>query len=72
MKRPAKGVRCTSEYLGGTKFRFTCPEGHAHTQDLGKGPKSRALSEGACRVMARWWGDGGVTVNCKECDDGQA
>lgn len=60
--------RCKSEYLGGTNFRFTCPEGHTQIEDMSKNKvKVKRLTEAQCRLMASWWKKGGVTTICKEC-----
>jgi hypothetical protein len=60
-------MRSNAEYLGGTRFKFTCPQGHATIQDFSRGPKPKRLSETACVMMAKWWKDG-VTVKCRKCN----
>jgi hypothetical protein len=59
-------MRGTAEHLGGTKVRFTCPEGHRFTKDYSKGPIAKRLSANAVVWMCRWW-ETGVDVGCSRC-----
>tara|TARA_R110002110_G_C12933002_1_gene668563 strand:- start:242 stop:460 length:219 start_codon:yes stop_codon:yes gene_type:complete len=61
-------VRGTAEYLGGTKFRFTCKAGHSHTKDMGKGSRIKRMSETACKMYAKYWADE-VSFTCKKCEN---
>lgn len=61
--------RATAEYLGGTKVRYTCPQGHKWTEDMGRKslPRPKRLDESGVRWLARYWANG-VTVPCRRCD----
>lgn len=59
--------RATVEYLGGTRIRYTCSEGHRWVEDLGrKSLKTKRLSATAVAMMANWW-KSGVTISCPRC-----
>lgn len=60
-------VRGKAEYLGGTRFRFTCPKGHSHVKDMGKGPVTKRLSEDSCRQMSSYWAANGMSFPCRAC-----
>lgn len=55
---------------GTTKFRFVCPRGHSHVEDINKGRKGiLRVGEFGCAQYASWWTKehGGVTFNCPAC-----
>jgi len=58
-----------AEYLGGTKFRFVCPEGHSHVKDVGAKsiPAHKRLNEYACKnIFASYWAQR-VNFDCPKC-----
>lgn len=59
-------VRGTAEYLGGTKFKFTCKAGHSHTKDMGKGIPAKRMTEMGCKMMRKYWEDE-ISFTCKKC-----
>lgn len=65
-------VRGYAERIEGTtRFRFYCPEGHVHTQDMSK-PKRKgllAMNEQAIEKFSRYWSkqSGGVSFDCPQC-----
>ena len=68
MKRPQRQVSGTAEYLGGTKFRFTCREGHTHVKDMGdrRLQKHKRMTETACKMFADYWANR-VSFPCRKC-----
>lgn len=56
------------EYLGNSKIRWTCPEGHVTTETFKVGPKGfrRPAHEGMVQKMVRYWQDR-VTYTCRKC-----
>ena len=55
------------EHRGGTKIRFTCPEGHRKTVDYSKVRRMQRMGEFGCRFMVRYWKDR-MSYDCKRCD----
>lgn len=64
-------VRGHAERIEGTtKFRFFCPHGHSHVEDINKGRKGALMiGEFGCQQFSRYWtkAAGGVTFNCPGC-----
>lgn len=56
------------EYLGDSKIRWTCPEGHVMTETLMVGPKGhkRPVYASMVEKMVRYWQDR-VTYTCRKC-----
>lgn len=55
------------EYLGGTRYRFHCPQGHTHVKDMGKGKITKRLSVQACQMFARYWAQR-INFVCPQCE----
>jgi hypothetical protein len=72
--KPSKVLRCSAEYLGGTKVRYTFPCcDHMITKDHSKGPVIKRWTEDTAKFYTRYWGlvhhHGGHTggVGCGAC-----
>lgn len=63
-----EGVRV--EYLGGSRVRFTCPDGHVTTETLTVGPRGfkRPMYPPMAHKLANYWAQR-VTYKCKKCQD---
>jgi hypothetical protein len=59
--------RGKAEYLGGTKFKFICKNGHTSQRDFSKGPAHQRIGVAGCQILWRGWKDSGCSWDCKLC-----
>lgn len=66
MKTYTTGVAAV--HLGGSRIRFTCPEGHETVKDYSQGPAEERLTELAALRLAMMWDDRiRVPFTCRKC-----
>lgn len=67
MKTYTTGV--SAVHLGGSRIRFTCPQGHETVKDYSQGPKPQRLSEAAALRLVLMWDDRiRIPFTCRKCE----
>ncbi len=66
MKTYTAGV--TAVHLGGSRIRFTCPQGHETVRDFSRGHPSERMTEAAALRFAMMWAERIVIpFTCRKC-----
>lgn len=66
MKTYTDGV--SAVHLGGSRIRFTCPEGHETVRDFSQGAPGERLTEAGAERLALMWNDRiRIPFTCRKC-----